>query len=259
MFIKLTRFDNTPIWFNAAYVVTVEPRRRGGGSVVVPIGDGLDYDVKESPETVLDMLKDAPMPVAIPVHSPSGLGPTQLDVSPDPEGDEAVVEVEPSAAKMREPYPEQTLIPVPTPAQPASASTDEKKPEPEKATAVQEKAEEPAAETETAPEKAEAKPAAKATRTRRKTKAAGTAASAAEGGTSAPKKTRTARKPKAPKLDLSDEQVERLRKMAPGSVKKLQNTLTTQFKVADAAATVTALEAKGVLSLDREHVVWAQG
>ena len=225
MFIKLTRFDNTPIWLNAAYVVTVEPRRRGGGSIVVPIGDGLDYDVKESPEAVLDMLKDAPMPVAIPVHSPSGLGPTQFDVSPGPEREETAVEVEPSAAKMREPYPEQA----------------------------------PAPEAEPAPEKAESKPAAKTTRTRRKAQTAETTAAAAEEAAPAPKKTRTARKPKAPKLDLSDEQVERLRKMAPGSAKKLQNTLASQFKVADAAATVTALEAKGVLSLDCEHVVWAQG
>ena len=51
MFIRLTRLDSTPIWINASFVVTVEPRR-GGGSIGVPIGDGLAYDVKESPEAV---------------------------------------------------------------------------------------------------------------------------------------------------------------------------------------------------------------
>ena len=54
MYIKLTRLDNTPIWINASFVVTIEPRK-GGGSVVVPIGDGLDYDVKETPEAVLSL------------------------------------------------------------------------------------------------------------------------------------------------------------------------------------------------------------
>ena len=47
-FVRLTRLDGSPIWLNASFVVTVEPRK-GGGSVVVPIGDGLDYDVKEPP------------------------------------------------------------------------------------------------------------------------------------------------------------------------------------------------------------------
>ena len=55
MFIQLTRTDGIPVWLNACFVVTVEPSR-GGGSIVVPIGDGLDYEVKESPETVLSML-----------------------------------------------------------------------------------------------------------------------------------------------------------------------------------------------------------
>lgn len=63
MFIKLTRLDHSAIWINASFVVTVEPRK-GGGSVVVPIGDGLDYDVMESPEAVLALLADAPAPAA---------------------------------------------------------------------------------------------------------------------------------------------------------------------------------------------------
>ena len=38
MFITLTRFDNRPVWLNASFIVTVEPRRDGNGAVVVPTG-----------------------------------------------------------------------------------------------------------------------------------------------------------------------------------------------------------------------------
>ena len=54
MFIKLTRTDGRPIWINPEFVVTVEDRK-GGGAIVVPAGDGLDYDVKESPDAVMRM------------------------------------------------------------------------------------------------------------------------------------------------------------------------------------------------------------
>ena len=84
-FIKLTRFDNKPVWLNASFVVTVEPRRDNVGSVVVPVGDGLDYDVRESPEEVLKMLTDAPVPAVVPVPVSDGLAPTPKDVSPEPE------------------------------------------------------------------------------------------------------------------------------------------------------------------------------
>ena len=82
-FIKLTRFDNRPVWLNASFVVTVEPRREGVGSVVVPIGDGLDYDVRESPEDVLKMLEEGIVPAVVPVPVTDGLTPTPADVSPD--------------------------------------------------------------------------------------------------------------------------------------------------------------------------------
>ena len=59
MFIQLTRTDGVPVWLNACFVVTVEPSR-SGGSIVVPIGDGLDYEVRESPDAVLAMLEGAP-------------------------------------------------------------------------------------------------------------------------------------------------------------------------------------------------------
>lgn len=82
MFIQLTRADGLPIWINASFVVTVEPARTGG-SIVVPIGDGLDYDVKEAPETVLALLKEAPPAKVVPVPPPKALTKTPDDVSPD--------------------------------------------------------------------------------------------------------------------------------------------------------------------------------
>ena len=127
MFIKLTRLDHSEIWINASFVVMVEPRK-GGGSVVVPIGDGLDYDVMESPEAVLALLADAPAHKAAPAAAPQVLG---------------------------------------------------------------------------------------------------------------------------------DEQIARLRKFAPRSVRKLQNTLASQFSVPDLESALKTLQAQGVLSLEGNHIVWA--
>jgi len=85
MFIKLTRFDNRPIWLNASFIVTVEPRKDGVGSVVVPIGDGFDYDVRESVSEVLAKLEGAPAAAVVPVPAPDCLTKTPADVSPGPE------------------------------------------------------------------------------------------------------------------------------------------------------------------------------
>lgn len=82
MFIQLTRTDGSPVWLNASFVVTVEPSR-GGGSIVVPIGDGLDYEVKEPPEAVLAVLDGAPPAKVVPVPLPKILTPQPDDVSPD--------------------------------------------------------------------------------------------------------------------------------------------------------------------------------
>lgn len=184
MYIKLTRFDNRPVWLNAAFVVTVEPRRDGSGSVVVPIGDGLDYDVRESPEEVLRMLEGCPAPQVVPVPVSDCLTKTPADVSPEPE-----------------------RKPVEKPAE--------------------EKAEAPAA-----------KPAKKPTRTKK------------------PAAAKKAKPAKKPVLELSDEEVTRLGKLAPKSIAKLKNTLSTQFRVADVSETVAALEAKGVIKIDGNHVNW---
>lgn len=209
MYIKLTRLDNSPIWINAGFVVTVEPRR-GGGAIVVPIGDGLDYDVRESPEDVLGMLSGAPLPTVVPVPAPKGLTKAPEDVSPEPE-------------------------PQSPPAPPAPAVVPD-------------------------PPAAVEKPARKTTtRARAKSKSEASASDSAEpGAAKATKKPRAPRKPKLPELTLADEQVERLRKMAPGSVRKLQNTLVTQFKVDEPDSVIKALEARQVFSLDRDHVVWVR-
>lgn len=82
MFIRLTRTDGLPIWLNASFIVTVEPTKTGG-SIVVPIGDGLDYDVREAPESVLALLNEAPPARVVPVPPPKALTPTPDDVSPD--------------------------------------------------------------------------------------------------------------------------------------------------------------------------------
>ncbi len=197
MFTKLTRINGSPVWLNASFVVTIEPGRQGG-SIVVPIGDGLDYEVRETPAQVLSLLGDAPAPEVIPVPVVNTLAKLPTDVVP--EGG-----LLPNAKQL--------------------AQESEVKPE----------------------EKTSETPAVAKTRGRK--------------SASTTKKTpRTrAKASKKPILDLTEEQVERLRKMAPGSVKKLQNTLLTQFRVPNAEATVTALVAHDVALTD-EHgrVLWKQ-
>ena len=57
MFIKLTRkYNGGYVWINADRVVAVETGG-GGGSVVVPDGEDIDYDVIEDPETVMELLE----------------------------------------------------------------------------------------------------------------------------------------------------------------------------------------------------------
>ena len=196
MYIKLTRFDNRPVWLNAAFVVTVEPRRDGSGAVVVPIGDGLDYDVRESPEEVLRMLEGCPAPQVVPVPVSDCLTKTPADVSPEPE---------------------------------------RKPPEPER----QEK--EIAKPIEEKPGEPEAKPVKKPARAKK------------------PAAAKKAKPAKKPVLELSDDEVTRLGKLAPKSIAKLKNTLSTQFRVADVSETVAALEAKGVIKIDGNHVSWTVG
>ena len=224
MFIKLTRLDNSPIWLNASFVVTVEPRR-GGGSVVVPIGDGLDYDVKESPERVLAALAGAPEPAVVPVPTRDALTQTPDDVSPEPERPEPPVAEPPKVEAPKGEAP---------------------------------KADEVKITVSEAPEEPVAKPkAVRKTRTRAKAKPKADEAADGDAADEKPKpvrKTRTRTK-KTP-LALDDAQLERLLKLRPRSVRKLINTLASQFKVEDGETQVKALVEHGVISIDQDHVIW---
>jgi len=220
VFIKLTRLDNRPIWLNASFIVTVEPRKGGAGSVVVPIGDGLDYDVRESVEEVLAKLDGAPEAAVVPVPVSDCLTKTPVDVSPNP-------------VHVRDPRSEEM---------PATA---------EKPVSAEEPltAEKPAAAEAPVGEKpTEEKKARK--RTVRKAKAVRKADEASPAEKPAEEK-----KP-LPPLELPPDQVIRLVKLAPKTVAKLKNTLATQFHIADVGGTVLALEAKGVFALDGSRVVW---
>ena len=211
MYIKLTRFDNRPVWLNAAFVVTVEPRRDESGSVVVPIGDGLDYDVRESPEEVLRMLEGCPVPQIVPVPVSDCLTKTPADVSPEPERKP----VEP------ERKPDTVTTPVTPPSGPSGLLRR----------GICEDADGTVVE----------KPAKKPARAKK------------------PAAAKKAKPAKKPVLELSDEEVARLGKLAPKSIAKLKNTLSTQFRVADVSETVAALEAKGVIKIDGNHVAWTVG
>ena len=59
-------------------------------------------------------------------------------------------------------------------------------------------------------------------------------------------------------VDLLDDELARLRKMAPRTVKKLQNTIMTQFKSVNAEAAVTSLVTRGIISIDGTHINWLQ-
>lgn len=222
MFIRLTRLDNSPIWINAGFIVTVEPRR-GGGSVVVPIGDGLDYDVKESPESVLAAAGAAPAVEVVPVPAPRGLTAMPEDVSPVSDTETTVADG-PAAKPAKKPSRSRSRKTAkPAPADDAAESAGD---------AGEQKPAENAepAENAAADETADAKPA---------------------------KKARASKKAKKPVSSLTEEQIARLVRMAPRSIRKLHNTLVAQFRVEDAEDEIAALEANGVMSLDRDHIIWA--
>ena len=208
-FIRLTRLDGRPIWLNASFVVTVESRR-DGGAVVVPVGDGLDYDVRESPEAVLSLLGDVAAPVVVPVPTTDALKTSTKD------------EVE------------ETPAPKPQEAEKADKA-------------------EPAKETG-AEKKAPARKSAAKKKTTRK------AASEKPAPAEEPKAEEKPQEPPAEETilahELSDDEVDRLRKLAPRSVRKLRNTLTAQFDAPDINATIRALELRGVLAVERDHVIW---
>jgi len=244
MFIKLTRIDGQDVWFNSQYVVTVEPRK-GSGALVVPLGDGIDYEVRESPEMIVAALggdlapgkaKHLP-PAASVVAKPPSVVPADKVAKPSA----AVPEAEPELPDFRI---NSAAAPVPF-------------------------------ELRNVPEAAEADvvatPPAKKT-VRRKRTTAKTAAdetpSAAKKETSAeapseaaPKKKTvrkaTTRKPKLPPMPLTDEQLVRLQKMAPGNAKRLANTLKAQFALEETESVIAALQAHGVITINEQgRISW---
>ena len=222
MFAKFTRKDGSPIWLNANLIVTVEPAK-GGGSVVVPVGDGLDYEVREGVDVVIAAVEGAQRGVAIVPVQPADVLPAAVEASPEASGEPAEAPLAPPAFE--------------------GEAAEENVSEEEAAAGV--------AARMAFGEMMEKEKAAEAKSKRtRKTKAAKPAAST----------TRRRSTRKAP-LELSDEQLARLRKMAPRSVKKLTNSINEkQFAVADAEKTIKALVDHGIISIDEQtqHVEWAQ-
>lgn len=224
MFIRLTRLDGSSIWLNAAYIVTVEPRR-DGGSIVVPIGDGLDYDVKESAESVIKMLGELSTPSVLPVQS-----------------EPAAEEKKPTRRKTTRKTAKSEPTETPPEATPPEATT------------------EAAVKTEETVEAPAVKPTRKPRTTRRtkKTEPPEPAQESEPAPEPEPAPMPETAFVTAPEPTLTPEQVERLRRMAPRSVTKLRNTLAAQFKITDAESAVRALAAQGVLMLDHDRVLWSR-
>ena len=215
MFIKLTRTDGRPIWINPEFIVTVEGRK-DGGAIVVPAGDGLDYDVKESPDAVMRLcgggepLSAPEPPAAEPAEQPAAEPTDVLPMRDAPAV--SVAQAEATVQALREKVKRLREAA-------AAEKPDETPPDgnaaPPKTPSV---------------EQAKPKPTAK------------------------PRK-RTSRS-KKPAIDLTDEQMERLKKMAPSSRQKLLNTLA-HLKVPNAEATAVALLAHKVIEITPDnHVNW---
>ena len=229
MFIRLTRIDGQAVWFNSSYIVTVEPRK-GSGSLVVPLGDGIDYEVREQAEKIVEAMGGE----FAPDNRQRKSQPSQMT---PPVGSRGVADVRvEEAADMPEFRISKSAAPIPfelrnVPTEVASAG-QAKKPTRRKRTV-------------TKGEVAEGDPETAST----------------VGGEAAPKRKTarktTARKPKLPPLPLSDEQLIRLQKMAPGSAKKLSNTLKSQFAVDDTDSAIVSLQANGLIVIaDDGHVSW---
>ena len=214
MFIRLTRTDGRPILIIPEFIVTVEGRK-DGGAIVVPAGDGLDYDVKESPDAVMRMcggVAAGAQPVA---EQPAAEQPQPAE-PPQP------ADQEQSAKEPTDVLPRQDAPPVSV-AQ-AEATVQALREKVKRLRKAAEVAPKPSAEEE------KPKPAAK------------------------PRK--KASRSKKPAIDLTDEQMERLKKMAPSSRQKLLNTLA-HLKVPNAEATAVALLAHKVIEITPDnHVNW---
>lgn len=214
MFIRLTKKDGNPIWFNAGFIVTMEPVR-SGGTVVVPFGDGLDYEVREGVESIVSLIEGVP-----------------------------AAEIAPSLAVTEEaPAPE----PAPEPEPPVfdSVEVPSGESEAEAAAAV-------TAVMQLSPKpEPEEKPTKRARKAKTRPAPAGTPAT--EGERKVPRRRAVRKTP----LELTEEQLERIRTMAPRSVKRLSNTLSAQFSVDDPETMVRALVEHDIITVDEQsHITW---
>ena len=219
MFIRLTKKDGTFVWLNTEYIVTVEPVRTGG-TIVVPVGDGLDYEVRESAETIISLVEGTPVAeiVAAVAETPEE---APAEATPDPE-----------AAPAEAPVFEQTEVEVKSEAESAAAV----------AAVIQ----------LTPPEApAEGKPAKRARKTKVRPVPAGTPATEGE------RKVVRHRAARKTPLELTEDQLARIRAMAPRSVKRLSNTLSSQFDVIEPETVIRSLVEHDIITVDEQsHITW---
>ena len=297
MFVRFTKKDGTLVWLNANLIVTIEAVRNGG-AIVVPVGDGLDYEVRESVETIIPMIEDAQSEMAlVPVPTRDALVPSLGTVAAE-RREEAEAEDErrqKQASKSRQSHShrqgrtkkqEQSQTPdekpeaaAPEPeADAQGGQVQENGPLAEAEPAEQPSFEEPAvvqtdsqpetteaesanavaavasikAEIEKAAEAADPKPAKRVRREKPKLAPAGTPATAGE--RKLPVRRRTSRRTP---LEMSAEDIDRLRSMAPRTVKRVINSLKSGFKVSDSEATVRALIENNIIEADENgRVTW---
>ena len=229
MFIRLTQLNGKPIWFNQDYIVTVEPSK-GKGALVVPLGDGLDYEVLESPGAIIEALGGfiGPSSPAVSHKSPSKAAAEPVAAEPLEEPDFRI--------------DGGLIVPVQPPSQPSVKAG--KKPEVPQETSTKK----PAAAKRNAKSAAASEKPVKATGEKKPRKTVKKSAS--------PKSPR-ARKKAPPAIPLTEEQLVRLQKMSPGSMRKLVNTLMSQFAIAETAPVVDALIAREMISVtDQGHIDW---
>lgn len=219
MFIRLTKKDGTFVWLNTEYIVTVEPVRTGG-TIVVPVGDGLDYEVRESAETIISLVEGTPVAeIAAAVAETPEEAPAEA--TPDPE-----------AAPAEVPVFEQTEVEVKSEAESAAAV----------AAVIQ----------LTPPEApAEGKPAKRSRKTKGRPVPAGTPATEGE------RKVVRHRAARKTPLELTEDQLARIRAMAPRSVKRLSNTLSSQFDVIEPETVIRSLVEHDIITVDEQsHITW---
>ena len=232
MFIRLTKRDGSPVWINTDFIVTVEALR-SGGAVVVPSGDGLDYEVRESAEDIFKLIgEDEVQEVAI---SKTLVPETPAEPA---KATEKTPEKEPEAAD--EPEGEQIPDPVFEGVPPPDMSETEAA---SAVTAVMQLS----PNAEPVPER----PSKKARKKRVRKEPTETPAPETE---RKPVRRRAARKTPLP---LTEDQLNRVRTMAPRSVKRLSNTLSSQFSVTDAESTIRAMVEHDIIQIDdQSHITW---